>query len=366
MQDFLKKIFASEVLTEDTKSQIQKEFDTLIENERKAAAASERKALSEQYKADRKKIIASMDQMISEALEAEVAELKEELSQLRRLKVKMVKTISEADKKANAKALRGLHIMEAMLKKVAKTEMQELSEDRAAARRAVAKSLKENQIKYANDRKKLVENGGKVMEYLIKDQLSSFVRDMHEDINEARKNDFGRSIFEAFASEFSTTHFNENLEANKLKIENKKLQETLIKTAKTLKEERKSIKGKLVEETRKRKILENKQARETEVSRLLKPLKGTARHEMAALLEGVSTDKLKTTFTRYLPIITENHATKSLSTDRKPSGKPVLSEQKLSQASIRDGKKAEVTDPADKEDSTLIELRRRAGIPARK
>jgi hypothetical protein len=44
----------------------------------------------------------------------------------------------------------------------------------------------------------------------------------------------------------------------------------------------------------------------------------------------------------------------------------VLTEQKLTQASVRDGKKAELTDPADKDDAAFAELRRRAGIPARK
>ena len=52
---------------------------------------------------------------------------------------------------------------------------------------------------------------------------------LKEDIDTARKNDFGRKIFESFASEYGTSYLNENSETAKLikvvDMKNKQLDE---------------------------------------------------------------------------------------------------------------------------------------------
>ena len=360
MEEFLQKLMESEFLNEDTKVSFKKELTTFLEGERRSARSAARKELAEQYKSDREALLKSMDQMIRDLAGTELAELREDLDQVRRLKVKMARAISEADARASKKAKAGLNKLHEAMTRIAKQEMAELAEDRKAERQAIVKQLRENKASAASDREKFVKNGAKVLEHMVKKQVSGFIKDMHEDIVDARKKDFGRRIYETFAAEYGTTFFSEDVESKKLKLKVEELQESLQRVTQKAIKQTSVLKKKLDESQRVQSETSSRRIREQKIRKLVKSLKGQARSEMTNLLEGIETPRLEESYRRYLPLVTEQHAKSTLSNrGRKTArtGKTFIAEN----VSLLNG------DKAKKSDSGVVDLdeealRKRAGI----
>jgi hypothetical protein len=122
---------------------------------------------------------------------------------------------------------------------------------------------------------------------------------LKEDIESARRNDFGRRIFESFASEYAASHLNEKSETSKLlKIVQQKEQE-LEEAAKIVADKEKLVESKEAE----LRIAKDMASRKAVMSELLGPLGGDKRSVMGELLESVQTEKLRAAFDKYLPAV---------------------------------------------------------------
>jgi hypothetical protein len=122
---------------------------------------------------------------------------------------------------------------------------------------------------------------------------------LKEDIKVARENNFGRRIFESFASEFSVTHLNDKAETRKLmnalQLKDQQLAESVAKLDQT---------KKLVEtKEREVRVIKESNQREKMLSDLLAPLNAEKASVMKDLLESVQTPKLQSTFDKYLPAV---------------------------------------------------------------
>jgi hypothetical protein len=147
--------------------------------------------------------------------------------------------------------------------------------------------------------KTFVSRSAVLVKEAVTKSLESELTQLKEDIQIARENMFGRRLFEAFASEFTVTHLNENKEIAKLtalvKAKNRQLEEakTLVTKASKLVES-KDREVKVIQETAERKQV---------IAELLKPLNKEKASIMSDLLENVQTNKLRSVYDKYLPAV---------------------------------------------------------------
>jgi hypothetical protein len=321
MEKFLDQLLNSDLLTEDSKNELRESFKTVLEEAQEAAREEARAELAEQYKEDRGRLIEALDKMARESITAHLTEFKQDVDRLHVAKAKAAKAIAEADDRAAKKARAVIKTLEESNRKVIKREIGELVEDFKLQRAQHVKLMKEGRAKLANEKKALVSKMAKVLEHLTRKQLKSIMESYKEDIIRARQNNFGRKMFEAFASEFESSYFSRDRVLDTIKselAEAKKAKAVTEAAAKkkiaALTESKKNIEGKL------ERITESV-ARTRKVNSLLKPLTGNAKAQMKELLEGVPAERLDGTFKKYLP-----HVTESVSKGRKR-----LSESKTSQ-----------------------------------
>ena len=164
----------------------------------------------------------------------------------------------------------------------------------------------------------------------------------------ARENNFGRRLFEAFASEFAITHLNENTEIAKLRQEIEQKDQQILE-AKTI-----AVKQSQIVESKEKeiKIIKESQERQQTLDELMKPLNKEKQAVMQQLLETVQTPKLRSAFEKYLPAVLNNSVASTPKADKK-----VLAE---SRKEVTGDKSAKVT--VEVSDSNVIEIKRLAGL----
>ena len=137
--------------------------------------------------------------------------------------------------------------------------------------------------------------------------MTSEIKQLKEDIDSARNNDFGRKIYEAFAQEFAGSYLNEKSETSKLlKIIEKKEQQ-IAEAQQAVAE-----KTQLVESTqRDLRVARDLMERKAVMGELLAPLGADKRDIMKELLESVPTKKLNESFDKYLPAVMEGQSRKT-------------------------------------------------------
>lgn len=169
------------------------------------------------------------------------------------------------------------------------------------------KDLVETKVRLVRDargqldslKSKFVKESAKKMSTTVATHLTQELSQLKEDIKVARENNFGRRIFEAYATEFGATHLNENAEVRKLiaTIEDKD-----IKLSEAIKAQKQATK--LVEsKNHEIKIIREANEREATLDELLSPLNDEKRAVMINLLENVQTSRLKNAFEKYLPAV---------------------------------------------------------------
>jgi len=194
---------------------------------------------------------------------------------------------------------------------------------------------------------KFVTESAKKMSNAVSTHLKGELSQLKEDIKVARENNFGRRIFEAYASEFGATHLNE-------KAEVRKLHDTIAAKDQKLSEAIKfAQKAKVLVENKERemRILKESNQREAALEELLAPLNKEKAEVMRNLLESVQTSRLSSAFEKYLPAVLE---------DRSSKATKVINES----VSIATGDKSARSPDADQVDekSNVIDLKRLAGL----
>lgn len=309
MDEIFNKIFESNVLTEESKAEIKQLFETAIAEAKEVASVEVKADLAEQFIAEKENLIEALDTKVAEELKKELDELKEDISRFRDLEVEYSEKLVEA-----------------------RAEMSEIVK---------------------SDFKELIETIDKFLD----ERLEAEFKELKEDIEDAKRMEFGKKIFEAFGSEFKKHFHNKDETLSVLESTKTKLDETSTK---------------LVEAEKELKMIK----REKEMNRVLESLQDKPKEVMEAILKNVSTDKLEETYNLYIGRVLHKSATQVEEGSEKESGieSPVLAEGNTSTESTVKTKVVtgdEVVGSVDTDldkshlnESTKIRLKRMAGIDA--
>jgi len=180
-------------------------------------------------------------------------------------------------------------------------EVTEFVQDKKDLAETKVKLVKEAKAKFEDIKSQFIRRSSEIVEGVVTKKLTSEIKQLKEDIDSARENDFGRRLFEAFATEYSGSYLNEKSETSKLlKVLNKKDLE--------LAEAKQALsKNKTIVESKEREIRVAKDLAERKavMSELLAPLGADKRELMRDLLESVQTPRLANAFDKYLPAVME-------------------------------------------------------------
>jgi hypothetical protein len=180
------------------------------------------------------------------------------------------------------------------------------------------------------------------MSSTVSTHLKAEMGQLKEDIKSARENNFGRRIFEAYATEFGATHLNENAEVRKLNAAVVRKDKQLAEAIKIQHQAKKLIENK----NHQIKVIKEANERDATLDELLSPLNDEKRSVMTSLLENVQTSRLKNAFEKYLPaVLSEAKAVKKAT---------ALTEQT--------GNKTAKVVKNDDNANNVIELKRLAGL----
>ena len=282
MDEILKKLLESEMLSEDVKTEIAAQWtesvSALRELYREEALLSVRQELSEQWIQERDTLIESLEVFASEKLEAEMTDLKEDIERFRDLEAEYAQKLVE--------------------------EKQNLA------------------VQLQEDLESLIDKIDDFFEERIAEELS----ELKEDISLARENEFGRKVFESFVKEFNASFVDEKSIQRKLAVTTDKLSDTQ-KTIAKLEESVATLQ------------------REKKMDEVLSQLAGQKREQMAFILSTVATEKLSEAYSMFIgrvlredaapkaETLTESKQTTTLVTGDAPASTgSVITEQKTTQS----------------------------------
>ena len=369
MLDAIKPLLDSGLINEDVAQDINKVWESKLTEARDQVRAELREEFAQRYEHDRSVMVEALDKMITESLSAEISEFHEEKKSLTedRIKAKvklqeqaskfnnfMVTKLAEEikelrnDRKAQMENQQKLEqfVVHALAK-----EIKEFTQDKKAVVEARVKLIAEGRDKLEQLKTKFVAESAKRVNAAVTSHLKGELSQLKEDIKSARENNFGRKLFEAFASEYSVTYLND-------KAESRKLMQMVAEKEKALAEATAKIEtaNKLVEsKDREVRIIKESTQREKALADLLAPLNNEKAEVMKALLESVQTPKLKSAFDKYLPAVLNNVADKA-------GAKTALTESVVKEVTgdKQTAKKDIEQDPEVK--NNVIDLKRLAGL----
>jgi hypothetical protein len=363
MFDAIKPLLDSGIINEETRSAITEAWEAKLVEAREQVRAELREEFAGRYEHDKKVMVDALDKMVTESLAAELNEFAGEKKAIAEDRVKfrthmmesaghfnefLVKKLAEElqelrkDRKLYSENVQRL---EQFVIKALSEEIKEFSQDKQAVVETKVRLVSNAKEKLAELQAKFIKRSSALVQETVTSNLKSELTQLKEDIQVARENMFGRRLFEAFASEFTVTHLNENKEIRKLHNKITK-QAQVIETAKKIVNE----KDQLVEsKNREIKVIKDSAQRKDRLAEMLKPLNHEKAKVMSQLLENVQTDKLQSAYEKYLPAVLNNSVVKK-------SEKAVLTE---SHVEITGDKS---TKSASSSDTNVIELKRLAGL----
>jgi hypothetical protein len=178
-------------------------------------------------------------------------------------------------------------------------EIAEFHSDKKDLAETKVRLVKEGREKFTALQKAFITKTARVVEATVSTGLTREMTQLKEDIEFARKNDFGRRIFESFASEYASSHLNEKSDTAKLIRAIQQKDSELQHAAKIVAESKRLTESKEAE----LKVAKDTSRRKDIMGELLGPLAGDRRQVMRDLLESVQTDRLYSAFDKYLPAV---------------------------------------------------------------
>lgn len=230
-----KELLESELLNDDTKVALKEAVESFKEEAITEARSSLEVEYAKKMLAEKQEIAAKMTDLINEAVTQEIAELVEDINHYKDIEP------------------------------------------------TYAKKLEEFKVTYA---KTLSESFEGLIEAHVKDEIS----ELHEDLMEAKQNNFGIKIYESFKSTFDKLGVSDDIQAIKSELE--------------------SAKSALSESTGEVESLKHEKVLEG----LLSSLTGGKKEVMKTILESVSTDKLDERYKETIGSVLEE----SVTPDNKP------------------------------------------------
>lgn len=311
-------------LSDEARSTLQEAWELRLTEAREALTAELREEFAQRYAHDKGLIVEAMDNFISTKVEAEIAELAEDKKALAAEQVKYRKAVSEHAKLLDgfvtqmvAKEVKELradrsrvaeHVskLDEFVTEQLASELSEFHEDKKALVEQKVKMIREGKRQLAEAKKDFISKAANKVEGVINKVISEEVRSFKTDITAARENDFGRRIFEAFATEYNTSYLNEAKEI-------KKVQKTITQLEKALNESKAAIvaKDEAVKLTESRlRVAQDKYARKEKLDELMRPLGKEKKDIMSDLLESVKTENLEKQFNKYLPSVLDGETSR--------------------------------------------------------
>ena len=355
MLDIVKQLFENNVISEEIKSEIESAWNSRIQENRDEVTATLREEFAQKYEHDKGAMVEAVEAMLTDRLQSELGELAEDRQGLIEARAKYAKKMKSDSKAMESfvlqnlkKELAELHedrkavsgnveklesfIVDALAKEIAEfhTDKKDLAETKV-------KLVRESKVKFEQIKKDFVARSAKIIEETVAKGLRSEMTQLREDIEAARRNDFGRRIFESFASEYAASHLNEKSETAKL------LKVVAVKEAELEEAARVVADTQSLVENRNRelRIIKESSQRKEVMSELLGPLTGDKREVMSSLLESVQTEKLRTAFDKYISSVMNGAtpAKKVLS-----EGKEITGDKAQAQQFSSEEKTAEIFD----------------------
>ncbi len=366
MLDALKTLFENNVISTEIKESIEQAWEQRIAENREQVAQTLREEFAQRYEHDKQTMIEAVDRMIADQLSSEIVEFSEDRKQLAEMKVKLAKkmkadgaVMKEFITRQLAAEVKELHEDQVvMAEKFGKLEQfvvealaQEITEfykDKQDLAETKVRLIREGREQLQKVKQQFVERAAKKVESVVKTGLRSELTSLKEDIEAARRNDFGRKLFEAFASEYQTSYLSEKSETAKL-LKVIDMKEIAIKEA-----EQVALQAKSLVESKDAEIatLKESQQRKAIMNELLAPLNSEQREIMSELMESVKTSKLNESFDKYLPAVLNGNNGKA------PQKKQALVEAK----EITGNKEITNANRSGEDDSNIIDIRRLAGL----
>ena len=361
MLDIVKQLFENNVISEEIKSEIESAWQSRIQENREQVTAELREEFAQKYEHDKSAMVEAVESMLADRLQKELGELAEDRQGLIEARAKYAKKMKkDAD------------TMEAFVLQNLKKEINELHEDRKSVATNVAKLesfivdtlakeiaefhsdkkdlaetkvklVRESKAKFEQVKKDFIARSAKIIEETVSKGLKAEMVQLREDINAARKNDFGRRIFESFASEYAASYLNEKSETAKLLKAVAEKQAELEEAAKIVAETQKLVESREQE----LRIAKDTMTRKEIMNELLGPLGGDKRSVMKELLESVQTDKLRGAFDKYLPAVMDGG---------------VPAKKALTEAKEITGDKQAPTQSSEDKTAEIFDIRRLAGL----
>jgi hypothetical protein len=304
-------------LSEEMRSSIQEAWESKLSEAREEVTAELREEFAQRYEHDKGLIVEAVDNFISNRVTAEIEELAEDRKSLAEQQVKYRKAISEHAKlldrivtESVAKEVKELradrnrvadHVtkLDGFVTEQLAEELKEFHEDKKALVEQKVKMVREGKKQLAEAKKDFIGKAANKVEGVVNKVITNEVKSFKDDITKARENDFGRRIFEAFATEYNVSYLNEAKEINKVQKQLAEVESKLKEAQEKVVSENEATQ--LVES--KLRIAEDRYARKELISELTAPLGKEKKEIMLDLLESVKTENLQKQFDKYLPSV---------------------------------------------------------------
>ena len=354
MIDAISKLVESGAISEDVQKGIQEAWDSKIKENKEIVGAELREEFAKRYEHDKANMVEAIDKMMTEKLSGEISKFIEDRKALAQEKLSYKENVGKHSAKLESFILsklseelkelhsdrKGVHenftkLEEFVVGALAK-EIKEFHEDKKGVVETKVKLVAEAKKQMAKMKEAFIKKSAKVVENAVVKKLGEELTQLKEDITKARNVNFGKKIFEAFASEYQNSYLNEKSETAKLL---KVVDETALKLAgaeKAVEEKQAVIESKEAEAKRQSDLMERKE----KMAEMLKPLGKNKSEVMSQLLESVQTANLQASFDKYLPHVMAD--------------KPVVSEKKVISESAGDRQ--------TREDADMNSNRKLAGI----
>ena len=354
MIDAISKLVESGAISEDVQKGIQEAWDSKIKENKEVVGAELREEFAKRYEHDKGNMIEAIDSMMNEKLSEEITKFVEDRKALAQEKISYKENVGKHSAKLEGFILsklseelkelhgdrKGVHEnfkkMEEFVVGALAKEIKEFHEDKKGVVETKVKLVAEAKKQMAKMKEAFITRSAKVVESAVNKKLAEELKSLKEDITAARTVNFGKKIFEAFASEYQNSYLNEKSETAKLM---KVVDETALKlkdAEKAVEEKQAVIESKEAESKRQADLMERKE----KMAEMLKPLGKEKSEVMSQLLESVQTAKLEASFNKYLPHVMADKVV--------PGKAKVLSESG--------------GDRAQREDADLTNIRKLAGI----
>ena len=288
MDEILKKLLKSELLSEETKAEISEQWSTTVETfktqVREEVSMEVRSELAEQWISERDELINKIDQFFTEALENEITELKDDISRFRDIEAEY------------------------------------------------AERIVENKHEMAVQLDEELDNLVDKIDAFFEARLNLELEELKEDLEIAKQNEFGKRIFEAFATTYNKAYVDEDSIQTKLAITEAKLEDAEHQLAAL--EQQKEL-----------------MIRESKMDQVLANLSGKKREHMAMVLRNVETERLEESYKYFIGRVL------------KEDNKTILESEQQNKTTLVTGVKLnEQLSPSKTNGNDLANLKRLAGI----